>query len=476
MAAMQQKGRLPAGLHGGGHQNPAQQARRSTIGIQGGGHEKTAPAAVKSYQKQAVLRPNTGDQKLKDKDKREQERREKEKKKVQERLEKERKKAQERPEEERKKAQERREQERKKAQERLKQERKKAQEHLEEERKKVQERLEKERKKVQEQREKKKKKVEQPCGQDRKSSNGKVQFIMYETLDIDAAVSKPDKRLRGTGTVYSVYKSKLGAITIPNEGAVPSMEEFTQAVETFKTIQHPNLANLVGACTQRRVLIYELLPDGTLEDRLTDENQKKSFTWKDRVTVAAGICSALDYLHRNKPKLIIHDDLKPSNIHFGTDSVCKLTNFGVSSLLRSTKHVSFLEQVVEGFVQALKDTDASKIQIQKDVSGLGTILLQLGTGRSNTDGLRDFVAEELGDDRVFQGKSTAQKEKILGKVVDPELKSDSVKAAAARMLFLGLRCTDPAGKQCPNLASEVLPQIKSCIADSGMVRVHRFCF
>uniref|UniRef100_A0A0E0MH97 RING-type E3 ubiquitin transferase n=1 Tax=Oryza punctata TaxID=4537 RepID=A0A0E0MH97_ORYPU len=511
MAAMQRKGNHPAGLYGGGHQNPA---------------------AVKSYKKQPVAQPSNvrvpnvmeGNKKLKVKHKREQEcskeegkiaqdRRKREEKIAQDRRKREEKIAQDRRKREEKIAQDRRKKEEKIAQDRRKKEEKIAQDHRKKEEKIAQDRRKKEEKIAQDRRKKEEKiaqdrrKKEEKIAQDRhkkeekiaqdhrkkegkvaqdhhkkeekiaqerrqkkiKESSGKVQFTMYKASDIDAAVSKPEMRLRGTGTDYSVYKSNLGAITIPCEGASPSKEEFTQAVETFKNIQHRNLTNLVGACTPRRVLVYELLPNGTLEDRLADKKFKKSFDWKARVTTAASICSAVEHLHRIKPKLIIHDDLKSSNIHFGAKNLCKLSNFGVSSLLRSTKHG--VEQFVEGIKHAINGTDAHKIQIQTDVSALGVILLQIVTGRPDARGVRDFVAGKLGDESGFYGKKTSQKKAILKKVVDPELKNRYPVEGAARMLFLGLRCTDPAGKQCPSLASEVLPQIKSCHAT-----VHFLCF
>uniref|UniRef100_A0A0E0J4B8 RING-type E3 ubiquitin transferase n=1 Tax=Oryza nivara TaxID=4536 RepID=A0A0E0J4B8_ORYNI len=310
------------------------------------------------------------------------------------------------------------------------------------------------------------------------SSSGKVKFTEFKASDIDAAVSKPAMRLHETKD-YSVYQSKFGAIMLPKEGASPSMEEFTRALEIFRSIQHKNLANLVGACSPRRALVYELLPD-TLEDRLTDIKLKKSFTfrgkksftWRDRVTTAASICSALDYLHRNNHKPIIHGDLKPRNVHFTADNICKLRNFGISTLLHPTKHVPSAieeviqgmpgEKVIQGIFRTFMDIDDCKIQIQTDVSALGIILLQLVTGHSDAKGLRDFVAQKLGDDSEFQRKSILQKREILKGIVDPELKRCQTPVeGAARMLFLGLRFSDPAGKQCPPLASEVLPQIQS---------------
>ncbi|KAL5204025.1 hypothetical protein ABZP36_008896 [Zizania latifolia] len=311
------------------------------------------------------------------------------------------------------------------------------------------------------------------------SSSGKVNFTAFKTSEIDAAVSKPKMQLRGTDTDYGVYKASFGnmtvAITIPNKGTLPTMEQFTEALETFRGIRHPNLVNLVGACTDRRALVYEFLPNGTLGDHLTKKGLKTSFTWKDRVTAATSICSALLFLHSIKPKKIFHGDLKPSNILFDSENICKLSDFGISSLLHPTKHVSLLEKAVQ---KLMVDTDAC--MIQTDVSALGTILLQLVTGHPGSEGVRDFVAEKLRDaGGLFQEKNIKQQKDVLRKVVDPELKTYPVEGAVA-MLFLGLRYSDPEvkGKQGPGLSTDVLHQIESMHSTdaSNMVQVHRFLF
>ncbi|KAJ9693471.1 hypothetical protein PVL29_012306 [Vitis rotundifolia] len=44
--------------------------------------------------------------------------------------------------------------------------------------------------------------------------------------------------------------------------------------------------------------------------------------------LAAEICSALIYLHSNKPS-IIHENWKPTEVSFGGNYVCKLATWGL---------------------------------------------------------------------------------------------------------------------------------------------------
>ncbi|KAL5209839.1 hypothetical protein ABZP36_005462 [Zizania latifolia] len=189
-----------------------------------------------------------------------------------------------------------------------------------------------------------------------------------------ALFSAAKMQLHGTGTDYGVYKATFGnmtvAITIPNEDTLPSMEQFTEALETFRSIQHRYLAKLSNM-----------------------------------------------FLHCIKAKQIIHSDLKPSNILFDSDNLCKLSDFGISSLLHPTNHVSLLEKV------AWKLVDIDACTIQTDISALGTILLKLVTGHPDAEGVRDFVVEKLRDaGGLLQEESIKQQKDVLRKVVDPELK------------------------------------------------------
>uniref|UniRef100_A0A0E0BL92 RING-type E3 ubiquitin transferase n=2 Tax=Oryza glumipatula TaxID=40148 RepID=A0A0E0BL92_9ORYZ len=272
-------------------------------------------------------------------------------------------------------------------------------------------------------------------------SSGRNKFIVFKPSEIDAAVSKRAKWLRGTAT-YNVYRSDFDgmdiATTVP-KGTLPSMQEFHQAIEILRNISHPNVVPFLGACIEKRAIVYRFGENSTLESHL------KYLTWEIRVKSAASICSGLMFLHSRKPKPIIHGDLKPSNIIFRPGNACMLSDFGMCYLYSKE------------FGRLI--TDPCKIQL--DVEALGIVLLQLVTGDLDTKGLRKRVIYYLGDAKGFYKKTSSQQSEILKKFVDPELKRDRTSEDVARMLFLGLRCSDPISKNHPSLATEVLPQIES---------------
>ncbi|KAE8766285.1 U-box domain-containing protein 33 [Hordeum vulgare] len=85
-------------------------------------------------------------------------------------------------------------------------------------------------------------------------------------------------------------------------------------VAIHSRVRHPNLVTLLGAQPKSSALVYELLTNGSLEDFLLCADKRRALTWQMRVRVIAEICSALIFLHENKPDPIIHGDLRPANI------------------------------------------------------------------------------------------------------------------------------------------------------------------
>ena len=98
-------------------------------------------------------------------------------------------------------------------------------------------------------------------------------------------------------------------------------------------VRHPHLVNLLGSCDEVSALVYDYLPNGSLEDCLSCKGNTPALTWQVRTRIIGEICSALIFLHSHKPKPIVHGDLKPSNILLDADLVSKLGDFGIARFL-----------------------------------------------------------------------------------------------------------------------------------------------
>ncbi|KAL5231876.1 hypothetical protein ABZP36_030652 [Zizania latifolia] len=195
----------------------------------------------------------------------------------------------------------------------------------------------------------------------------------------------------GQGGFGSVYKGFLRnttvAIKMLNADSLHGQSQFHQEVAVLSRVRHPNLVTLIGACPEASALVYEFLPNGSLEDRLNCADNTLPLTWQVRIQIITEICSALIFLHKHRPHPVVHGDLKPGNILLDANLLSKLSDFGISRFL--------LESSVTGneahFTSMPMGTPAymdpeffatGELTPQSDTYSFGVTIMRLLTGRA----------------------------------------------------------------------------------------------
>lgn len=107
-----------------------------------------------------------------------------------------------------------------------------------------------------------------------------------------------------------------------------NLSEFKTEMEIMTKIHHPNILQLLGACTLDNP--YMIVMEYMINDSL--ESTNSSLTTNQRIDVMKDVSRGLAYLHNRKPDCIIHRDLKPSNILLSASMKAKIADFGISSL------------------------------------------------------------------------------------------------------------------------------------------------
>ncbi|KAL0446113.1 UNVERIFIED_CONTAM: Rust resistance kinase Lr10 [Sesamum latifolium] len=143
----------------------------------------------------------------------------------------------------------------------------------------------------------------------------------------------------GEGGYGIVYKGKLSneinvAVKVLNNSN-GNGEEFVNEVGTIGRIHHINVVRLVGFCAEgfRRVLVYEFLPNDSLEKFIFQAGVKRnSLGWPKLQDIALGIAKGIEYLHQGCDQQILHFGIKPHNILLDHNFIPKICDFGLAKL------------------------------------------------------------------------------------------------------------------------------------------------
>ncbi|EAZ08565.1 hypothetical protein OsI_30838 [Oryza sativa Indica Group] len=80
------------------------------------------------------------------------------------------------------------------------------------------------------------------------------------------------------------------------------------------------------------LLVYDYMPNGSLDKHLHDQDNIPTIGWAMRLGIIKGITSGLFYLHEDWEHVVIHRDIKTSNVLLDTDMNGRLGDFGLARL------------------------------------------------------------------------------------------------------------------------------------------------
>jgi serine/threonine-protein kinase len=102
---------------------------------------------------------------------------------------------------------------------------------------------------------------------------------------------------------------------------------------------------------------------------------------RERIEIFLQICDAVAYAHRN---LIVHLDLKPSNILVNEEGVVKLLDFGTSKLIQTDSLLTTTVLATPSYASP-EQLRNEPVTTACDIYSLGAILFDLLAGRRSTD-------------------------------------------------------------------------------------------
>jgi pathogen-induced protein kinase len=226
------------------------------------------------------------------------------------------------------------------------------------------------------------------------SEASKAKTFKFSQLEAATDNFNPNNLL-GEGGFGKVYKGilpetgQIVAIKQLDRNGSQGIREFIVEVLTLSMVDHPNLVKLIGCCADgdQRLLVYEYMSLGSLEDHLHDYGHRKNrLDWNTRMKIAAGAAMGLEYLHDKMKPPVIYRDLKCSNILLGESYYTKLSDFGLAKVgpTGDKTHVSTRVMGTYGYC-APDYAMTGQLTFKSDIYSFGVVLLEIITGRRAID-------------------------------------------------------------------------------------------
>ncbi len=196
-------------------------------------------------------------------------------------------------------------------------------------------------------------------------------------------------RLLGAGGIGSVYLAEriLGGIpqrvalkVLSPHAAGPSfVERFHREQHILASLDHKNILRMLDAGMSGAGYPY-LVMDYVQGLHLDEYCDIQKLGIRERIELFLQICDAVAYAHRN---LIVHLDLKPSNVLVNEEGVVKLLDFGTSKLIEPDSLLTTTVLATPAYASP-EQLRNEPVTTSCDIYSLGAILVDLLAGRPPT--------------------------------------------------------------------------------------------
>ncbi|KAK9126207.1 hypothetical protein Scep_015053 [Stephania cephalantha] len=343
------------------------------------------------------------------------------------------------------------------------------------------------------------------------SSMDKFNMIKLSYQDLFKATNGfSATNLIGSGSFGCVYKGLLSqderivAVKVLNLQQRGASKTFKAECNALRNIRHRNLLEILTSCSSIdskgndfKALVFEFMPNGSLEEWLhprhnnEEQSQPRKLSLIQRMNILVDVASALDYLHHHCHMMIVHCDLKPSNILLDADMNAHVGDFGLARLFTltpqsftSTQSSSIGMKGSIGYF-APEYGIGGEASTQGDVYSFGILLLEVMTGRRPTD---EMFRDDL-NLHIFA--KMAIPERVV-QIVDPEPvileemmianedsmrneihsgRADKIEECIIRLMKIGVECSVEAPKERMDMkdVTKELHLIRNTLLDIGTI-------
>jgi len=163
-------------------------------------------------------------------------------------------------------------------------------------------------------------------------------------------------------------------------------EQLSEELRLLARLEHPGIARLLDGGISEQGWPYLVMEyvDGVQIDQWCSEQK---LDWRQRIQLILKVCAAVRYAHS---KLVVHADIKPSNVLVNQQGEPKLVDFGIAGLLHKKTDsdppaTSVLLRCSPAYA-APEQLRGEPVSTVIDVFGLGALMYELLTGKRIRDG------------------------------------------------------------------------------------------
>ncbi|XP_031131559.1 cysteine-rich receptor-like protein kinase 10 [Ipomoea triloba] len=286
------------------------------------------------------------------------------------------------------------------------------------------------------------------------------EFSQYDFATIQAITNDfSNENKIGQGGYGSVYKGKLPnglevAIKRLSRNSRQGAQEFKNEVGVVAKLQHKNLVRLLGFCSEReeKILIYEFVPNRSLDYFLFDNEKKHPLNWSRRYKIIEGITRGLLYLHEDSRLRIIHRDLKASNILLDKEMNPKIADFGMAKIFGVDQTQGNTSRIVGTYgYMSPEYVIHGQFSVKSDVYSFGVLLLEIIAGERNSN-----FAESTGPQDLLSYAWKHWRDNTPLEILDPVLGESYSRNEVIQCIHIGLLCVQEDIEERPTMANVVL--------------------
>ncbi|KAG0521228.1 hypothetical protein BDA96_08G143300 [Sorghum bicolor] len=290
-------------------------------------------------------------------------------------------------------------------------------------------------------------------------SSSEFSVFEFEQL-LEATNNFSEENKLGQGGFGAVYKGKFSqgleiAVKRLSSHSGQGFIEFKNEVQLIAKLQHRNLVRLLGCCSQEeeKILVYEYLPNKSLDFFIFDENRKALLDWNKRTAIIEGIAHGLLYLHKHSRLRVIHRDLKPSNILLDGEMNPKISDFGLAKIFTSNNTEESTTRRVVGTYGYMAPEYAYEglFSIKSDVFSFGVLVLEILGGKRNS-----AIGHECGNFINLLGYAWKLfEEERWGELIDASLDTIGHSEEMMRCMNIALLCVQEKAADRPTMSDVI---------------------